>query len=145
MYLDYKEGKEEPVVETPEETSLPSRLCFARSQVATTEAPYSVEEYIELKQVGTNFVGTKRGTQVGPGMSNGYVGTLTGSAKDGLITLIFDYVIEGSEQFEEEIYQMENENLVKLRYPLLESKNTLVPDKTQTPTRVVYTKADCAS
>ena len=142
MYLDYKQKiPNAPVVEIP--TS--EKLCYERHQAATALGPYKVDEYIVLEQMGTNFVGTKRGTQAGPDMTNGYEGTLTGSERDGLITLIFDYIIEGSEQYEEEMYEMEGGNLVKLRYPLIDTQGVLAPDKTQTPTRVVYEKADCAS
>lgn len=146
LYLDHKEDfqpRNEDVEKIVTEVPTSNKFCYERHQTATALAPYKVDEYIELEKMGTNYVGTKRGNQAGPDMTNGYVGTLTGSLNEGLITLMFDYVIEGSEQFEEEIYQMEGENIVKLRYPLIENKATLIPDKTKIPTKLIYVKEDC--
>lgn len=128
-----------PVVETPVE----NKLCFSRSQVATKEAPYTVEENIEIVMNENLISGTKSGTQAGPDMTNGYEGTLSGEIVDNLIVVIFNYMIEGSNQKEKEEYIFENQNLVKLRYKLKDDKGVLVPDKTDDPTKITYTKSIC--
>ncbi len=128
-----------PVVETPVE----NKLCFSRSQVATKEAPYAVEENVEIV-VNENLVsGTKSGTQAGPDMTNGYEGTLSGEIVDNVIAVMFSYTVEGSNQKEKEEYIFEDQNLVKLRYTLKDDKGILVPDKTDDPIKITYTKSVC--
>lgn len=125
------------------ETSFDGQHCFARSQVATPEAPYSVSENINITISGTDVKGTKTGTQSGPDMSNGYIGTLGGTIDGNNLSLSYLYIVEGSKNIEEELYTISDNQIVKHRYPLLEEKDRLVPDLSQPATDIVYMAADC--
>jgi hypothetical protein len=137
------------VVNTPEDvaetenTITNGKLCFSRTQVATDEAPYSAEEYIELNINENMASGTKKGTQVGPGVSNGYEGSLSGEIVNEVIGVIFSYVIEGSAGKEKEEYILRNGDLIKQRYPLVEENDILVPDKDGEMSEIVYQSAVC--
>ena len=132
----------EEVVET-ENIITNGKFCFSRTQIATEEAPYSAEEYIELN-INENMVsGTKNGNQVGPGVSNGYEGTLSGEIVNEVIGVIFSYVIEGSAQKEKEEYILRGGDLIKQRYPLVEENDILVPDKDGEMSEIVYESAVC--
>lgn len=120
------------------------RNCYAYHQEATNEAPYKVDEYIDMVVNGDSVLGTKHGTQVGPDMSNGYDGTLVGDLRNNILTVIFSYVIEGSANSEKEIYSYNANGIEKLRYPLKEEKGILVPDMTQSFNTLTYTKVDCS-
>lgn len=131
----------EDVTETEVITN--GKFCFDRTQVATDEAPYSAEEYIELN-INENMVsGIKNGSQVGPGVSNGYEGNLSGETQDGTIGVIFSYVIEGSAGKEKEEYILRDGDLIKIRYNLVEEDGILTPDKTTEPSEIAYLKAEC--
>jgi hypothetical protein len=131
----------EDVTET--EVIASGKFCFDRNQVATDEAPYSAEEYIELN-INENMVsGIKKGSQVGPGVSNGYEGTLSGEIIDGTIGVIFSYVIEGSAGKEKEEYILRDGDLIKIRYNLVEEDGILTPDKTTEQSEIVYLKSEC--
>jgi hypothetical protein len=128
--------------EMPEEI-VNGKFCFDRTQVATDEAPYSAEEYIELN-INENMVsGIKNGSQIGPGVSNGYEGNLSGEIVDKVIGVIFSYVIEGSAGKEKEEYILRDGDLIKIRYNLVEEDGILVPDKNTEPSEIAYLKAEC--
>ncbi|MDQ5883235.1 MAG: hypothetical protein QG654_147 [Patescibacteria group bacterium] len=131
------ESGEEPMV------SINGKFCFDRTQIATEEAPYSAEEYIELNINGNMVSGIKNGSQVGPGVSNGYEGALSGEIVDGTIGVIFSYTIEGSDGKEKEEYVMRDGDLIKIRYNLIEEDGILVPDKTSDSSEIAYLKSEC--
>lgn len=118
--------------------------CFAREQAATAEAPYAVSEKVQLTLADGSVQGTKEGTQSGPDMTNGFTGTLNGTYKDEKFTLTYAYTVEGSQNQEVEEYVMDGANLVKLRRPLKEEGDKLVPDQSAEATRLTYTAVDCA-
>ncbi len=136
------EISEEESVVTPK-VPASNALCFARTQSVTEDAPYSVEEYIELKIENSTVFGTKQGTQAGPDMTNGYEGTFSGNVDEGKITVVFSYTVEGSSQKEQEEYMQKDGNLIKLRYPLVDKDDMLVPDKTKEATEIIYLSATC--
>jgi len=119
------------------------KFCFSRNQIATEEAPYSVEEYIELNFNENMVSGFKKGMQAGPDMTNGYQGTLKGERVNDLVGVIFSYTIEGSAQKEKEEYLLKGGNLVKQRYSLVEDDDLLVPDKDSEMTEIGYIKDLC--
>jgi hypothetical protein len=53
------------------------------------------------------------------------------------------YTVEGSEGKELELYELGEGTLTRLRYVLHEEGDTLVPDRTEAPTRLVYTLETC--
>lgn len=117
--------------------------CFARSQVASVDAPYSVTENIKIDISGNSVTGRKSGTQSGPDMTNGYEGTLTGTRAEDILRLVFAYTIEGSKNSEKEIYVLGEDTLTKKRYALKEEGGMLVPDMQGEPVDVVYTSKPC--
>ena len=119
------------------------RQCYTYTQNSTTEAPYDVKENIDVKIDGSTVSGTKSGNQSGPDMTNGYVGTLKGSINNDVITVIYDYVIEGSKGKEQEEYKIINNSLIKQRYPLVMKDNVLTPDKTGTLKQMEYKPMVC--
>ncbi len=119
------------------------RQCYTYSHEATTAAPYTVSEFIDMTISNGAVTGTKTGSQKGPDMTNGYTGTLTGTLADDTITAVFSYIIEGSQNKEKEIYRTSKVGIEKLRYPLHEEKNMLVPDTTQDFTALTYARVGC--
>lgn len=121
------------------------KQCYIYSQVATAEDPYTVNETVEIVVNGENVSGTKLGTQTGPDMTNGYVGTLSGTIKGNIIDVVYAYIIEGAENKEQEIYQVKKDltGIEKLRYPLKESGGMLVPDTKQDYKILSYNQVDC--
>jgi|GEM_PF-6051573 len=119
------------------------KYCFARTQGATADAPYSSEEYIAVTIANDSVNGTKEGTQHGPGMSNGFTGVLHGSIKGTELELLYSYIVEGSEGKELEFYTFENTTLVKSRWPLIEKDGILAPNKDETPSRIIYGAVEC--
>lgn len=123
------------------------KYCFSRTQVATTEAPYSAEEHVVLNFLDTKVTGTKSGTQAGPDMTNGYTGTLSGSTIGTEMELTYAYEVEGSKNRELEVYTFSGESLVKKRWVLKESKinsqGILVPDYVGEPQLITYNKEAC--
>jgi hypothetical protein len=117
--------------------------CYTRHQYATGDAPYKVDEKIAIITNGSNVTGTKTGTQSGPDMTNGYGGTLNGTVSGNILTALFDYTIEGSENKEQEEYTISDFELTKHRYPLIEQNNILVPDKSKSKTDIVYSQISC--
>jgi hypothetical protein len=119
--------------------------CYAYHQEATPTAPYAVDEYVSITINGNEISGTKKGTQNGPDMTNGYEGTLTGSKEQDVMTLLFAYTIEGSQNTEKEIYQFVKTGIEKWRYPLIEEGGILVPDTTKYYKTLSYKTIDCAT
>lgn len=136
---------EAPIIEMPIiKTDTPSELCFSRAVAATTDAPYSVDEYIKLKIEDNMVKGTKFGFQSGPDMTNGYTGTLSGVRNGTEIIVDYTYIVEGSSNTEEEMYILENNSLQRMRYPLIEKSNKLVPDRSKLGTMLGYVAMACA-
>jgi len=132
---------------TPEEIAtikIQGKTCYAYHQEATLDAPYAVDEYINITITGNNITGIKKGTQSGPDMTNGYTGTLKGTVDKTTISTVFSYTIEGSNNSEKEIYNIVSNGLEKLRYPLKEEEGTLVPDTTKEYKTLSYNTIDCA-
>jgi hypothetical protein len=117
--------------------------CYARKQTATTTEPYVVEEHVVLTINGNVVTGTKKGTQSGPDMSNGYQGTLSGTRNGSRAELTYAYTIEGSQNKELEIYDIGATVLKKMRWPLKEQNNILVPAKAGEPKIISYTAETC--
>ena len=138
------EGEKDIISENENEEIVVLKECFSREQIATEESPYTVQEFIELNIDGESVSGEKTGNQSGPDMTNGYEGSLSGKISDDKIEVIFSYSIEGSDQKEKEEYVLKTGELVKQRYPLIESEDgVLVPDKTKEASLVIYKKVDC--
>lgn len=119
------------------------RQCYSYSHEATADAPYSVQEFLDITIVGKNVTGKKTGTQSGPDMTNGYEGTISGTLENNTITALFAYMIEGSKNTEQELYSGSKVGIEKLRYPLVEKNNMLVPDTTKEFTALSYARVEC--
>ena len=118
--------------------------CYSRSVVATKELPFSVDEYMKLNFTDDTVIGTKFGFQAGPGVSNGYTGTLKGTRNDTEIVLDYAYTVEGSQNTETEIYAFAGETIEKINYVLVEKTDGLVPDRSQEVMRLQYVPVDCS-
>lgn len=118
--------------------------CFARTQIATTAAPYSGSEKVVLVINKNSVSGTKKGTQSGPGVSNGYEGTLSGVLSGNNMELIYSYTVEGSQGKELEVYSFVDENLVKKQWPLKDFEGVLTPERTGEPKTIPYAAEECA-
>lgn len=117
--------------------------CFARTQIATPDAPYAAEESMSLTFSGTSVMGTKSGTQSGPDMTNGYSGTLSGTRSDGDLRLAYAYTVEGSSATELELYMLTEQGIDKVRYALEDDGEMLVPDMTSSPSIISYQSVEC--
>ncbi len=133
-----------PMAEMPDVVPETEHYCYVYKQVAKPDAPYSVEEHIDLTLTGMKAEGKKSGTQSGPDMTNGYFGTLTGSRNGPSLDLVYSYTVEGSQNKEREIYLMKGDSLVKHRYTLHEEDGMLVPDMNSEPKDIVYVTEPCA-
>jgi hypothetical protein len=120
-----------------------ARKCYAYYQEATKDAPYRVDEYIDISVNGANVTGVKHGTQTGPDMMNGYSGTLTGTIADNNLDLLYAYKVEGSKNTEKEIYKLKKNVLEKWRYPLIQEVGMLVPDISKEYKVLKYNDVDC--
>lgn len=121
--------------------------CFGHLQEATKDAPYAVEEHMNLTRVRGEITGIKSGTQSGPDMTNGFTGTMTGVAKDDYLEFTYAYTIDGSKQKEFEVYTIAGADLVKQRYTLddavKDGEHILIPNLKSTPTLITYTSEPC--
>jgi hypothetical protein len=138
------------LISTPENTQpvvalVDGRHCYAFNHEATKDAPYTVNEFLDITINGKNVSGTKTGTQSGPDMTNGYTGTITGILEKDTITSVFAYTIEGSSNKEQEIYRAGLTGIEKLRYPLKEAKEMLVPDTTGEVKILTYAQVVCTA
>ena len=131
-----------PIIQ-PNLTLTDGRQCYTYNHEATKDAPYTVNEFLDITIAGKNVTGTKTGTQKGPDMTNGYTGTITGTLDKNTITDIFSYIIEGSHNQEKEIYHTSKTGITKLRYPLVEQKGILVPDLTTPYQTLSYARVGC--
>ncbi len=127
----------------PVEAIYLNRKCYEYDQVATKEGPYNVKENIDIKIDGSIVSGIKKGNQSGPDMTNGYEGTLKGEIKNNIMTVIYEYTIEGSKAKEQEEYKIVGNSLIKQRYPLVMKDNILIPDKTGTLKEMEYKPSIC--
>lgn len=128
----------------PSSPTLAGEYCFSRIQRATEEAPYAVEEHIRLNVSNATVSGVKVGTQAGPDMTNGYFGTLEGSILANTVEVIYSFTVEGSQNKEKEIYEVHNQELIKMRWPLREEKDILIPDTSGNLTKIIYIKEMCS-
>ncbi len=142
-----KEQKTDPMKVSNDEqapvTLTDGRQCYTYSHDATETEPYAVTEFLDITINGTLVNGTKKGTQNGPDMHNGYTGTISGTLLNNQITAIFSYTIEGSQNQEKEIYRAGLVGLEKLRYPLIEQNKMLVPDITKEFKILTYARVGC--
>lgn len=155
--FDYSEGYEEAqhivgrdplqgyAVEVVQALIEDGRRCYAFNHEATDTEPYAVSEFLDMVVTDTDVSGTKRGTQAGPDMTNGYEGTIEGTVADDMITSVFSYVVEGSANQEQELYKAKADltGLEKLRYPLIDQDGMLVPDTTQEFQSLFYARVPC--
>ncbi len=118
--------------------------CFYRITTKTEEKPFSVEEFMRLEFDGEKVTGMKFGFQDGPGYSNGYTGTLSGTQTPEEILLYYSYTVEGSSNTEQEIYKITNTGIERLQYQLIEKNNMLVPDRSSLVGSIPYTPFSCA-
>ncbi len=119
------------------------RQCYTYDHEATVDAPYTVNEFIDITINGKDVTGTKHGTQSGPDMTNGYTGTIVGTLTNNMITGVYSYTIEGSQNKEKEIYRAGLVGIEKLRYPLKEEGTLLVPDTTKQFQVLSYARVPC--
>lgn len=137
----------DPVVTVPVQQPIrlvDGRQCYVYAHDATTDAPYTTNEFIDMTITGTAVTGTKHGTQSGPDMTNGYTGTITGTLTGTTISVAFAYTVEGSQNTEHEIYQAGLTGIDKLRYPLIDKfKDGLFPDTTKSYTLLHYARVPC--
>ncbi len=123
---------------------LMGRQCFKYSQEATKTEPYAVTEYMDLTFDETGAGGIKTGNQSGPDMTIGYTGTISGHRNDSTLNMVYQYTIEGSVQQEAEEYLIDGEDLIRLRWPLHDLGDMLLPDKSGTAKRMLYEHIDCS-
>jgi len=146
-YLFYFKNKNAPIVSTTDKAPIlkDGRQCYTLDHEATATEPYTVNEFLDITIDGSKVTGTKRGTQEGPDMTNGYSGTIVGTVNNDTINDIFSYTVEGSSNKEAEIYQARADQIgiEKLRYPLIEKGGVLVPDTTKEFTKLLYARVGC--
>lgn len=137
------------VVSAPETDAVlkDGEYCFSYNHEGTKDEPYTVNEFVDLTVHGSVITGTKKGTQNGPDMTNGYEGTLSGTYDKDLITAVFSYVIEGSANKEKELYKVRADQigLEKMRYPLKEEDGMLIPDMTKEFKNLLYSRVQCGA
>jgi len=125
----------EPVIETkePEETVLTTNYCF----VATSgvNANYQDTTTVKLTIIGKEVIGTYNWIPAGKDAARG---TLTGTIDNKIITAIYDYVIEGSQQKEEMILKMQINQLLVKRGELAEMDGVL---KLKDPANAKFSEA----
>ena len=121
------------------------RQCYTYSHDATTTEPYATTDFMDITIVGMKVTGTRHGTQSGPGVTNGYTGTMEGTLENNKITSVLSYIVEGSKNKEQEIFQGGLTGLEKLRYQLLEGKGMLIPDMTKPFTLLKYSRIECVN
>ena len=93
----------------PEETVLTNIYCFLLSY--GVDPNYQDTTTVKLTIIGDEVTGTYDWI---PAEKDAARGTLTGTIKNGIITAVYDYMIEGSNQKEEVVFKMEiNQLLVK--------------------------------
>jgi hypothetical protein len=88
-------------------------------------------------------IGTKKGTQSGPDLTNGYTGSIIGTLNKDIITAILSYTVEGSKGKEKEIYRANKTGIEKLRYQLIEEKGVLIRDMSKEFNLMNYYRVEC--
>ena len=124
-------------------TLVDGRQCYTYSHDATKTEPYKVSEFIDITIKGSTVTGTKTGNQSGPDMANGYSGKISGTLLNNAITAIYSYTIEGSIGREQEIYKPSPTGIDKIRYPLVNTGNILVPDTAKEYKLMHYSRVEC--
>jgi hypothetical protein len=119
------------------------RRCFSRDQIATKDAPYKVHEDIILDIKDGLIIGTKKGTQAGPDMTNGYWGDLSGSLKNNLLELVYSYTVDASKGKELEIYEYKDNILNRMFWPVTEKNHILTPNRIGEPKIIPYIENKC--
>jgi hypothetical protein len=119
--------------------------CYSYNHESTVASPYKVSEFIKINIAGFSVSGVKTGNQSGPDLTNGYEGSLDGTIENDNMNLVFSYVIEGAHNMEAEIYKVRSDQtgLEKLRYPLTEGKDMLIPDTTKEFQTILYSRVGC--
>ncbi len=124
-----------------------AQYCFVYTHEATDTDPYAVEEHLMLTHSNGIISGTKKGTQHGPDMTNGYVGTVLGTTDGETLRLVYSYTVEGSNNKEAEIYSVIGTSIVKHRYVLREGvqdgEKMLLPDIKGNQILQMYTSEKC--
>lgn len=143
------EDRNKPILATdPIESAVKlvdGRQCYSYNHEATKDAPYTVNEFIDVTIKGEVVTGTKTGNQKGPDMTNGYTGTITGKLNQNTIYDVYSYIVEGSKNKEGEIYRANKTGIEKLRYPLVEKGGVLVPDMTKEFQLMSYARVPCTA
>ena len=129
----------------PNISLIDGRQCYTYNHEATKDAPYTVNEFIDMTISGKTVTGTKRGTQSGPDMTNGYSGTLVGTLDKDTITAVFSYIVEGAPNKEKEIYKADKTGIDKMRYPLIEEKGNTCARHDKEPTIMLYARVGCTA
>ncbi len=119
------------------------RQCYTYNHEATKTEPYKVDEFLDITIKGESVIGTKRGTQSGPDLTNGYTGDIVGTLSKDTITSVLSYTVEGSNGKEKEIYREGKTGIDKLRYQLINEKGVLVPDTTKEFKIMHYSRVGC--
>lgn len=149
IFFIVQSQKKDSVPEIPNITQQPIKLvdgrqCYTYSHNATKEEPVTSTEFIDMTIAGTKVTGTKRGTQSGPELTNGWEGTLTGDLVGDMMNVVFLYTVEGSKNTEHEMYQAGLTGIDKLRYPLIDKfKEGLFPDTTKEYKLLHYARVGC--
>jgi hypothetical protein len=121
------------------------KYCFSRNQIATKTEPSNEKENIDINIKDDVVTGTKTGTQNGPELTNGYFGDLNGNIKDNILTLTYSYTVEGASNKELEVYELTDNSLTKMRWPLMEGKGILLPDKSKAElSSILYGEYKCS-
>ena len=125
---------EEPTVASkePEETVLNTTYCFRLTAGASTT--FQDTTLVQLTVIGNEVMGQYDWIPAGKDSARG---SLTGTVKNGIITAIYDYVIEGSKQKEEMIFKLEVNQLLVKKGALMEVDGIL---KLKNPAEAKFTE-----
>jgi hypothetical protein len=121
-------------INNQEETEAPMCFLFAENKDST---------FVRLYFDGENVTGNMRWM---PNEKDGAIGTLQGKIKDNIITADYNYVIEGSEQVEEKIFVLkDNDNILEEKSGELEDKNgkLIIKDPAKATVQTTLKKVDC--
>lgn len=134
-----------------ENNSASETLCFENTEATEHN---STSQTVMLTINGEEVTGVKSGTILGDEYSAGFEGTLEGTLNDdGMLYLIYDYIVDGGAGREEERYRLENGELLQYRYTLKEDfENNILrinesvatsPDGSSFPKIISYQKTSC--
>ncbi|MEM6318237.1 MAG: hypothetical protein AAF960_11250 [Bacteroidota bacterium] len=123
----------------PENTSLDGNYCFVASY--GVDSLYQDTTAVRLTIIGNKVTGTYDWIPAGKDSGRG---TLSGTIADNIITALYDYTIEGSNQQEEKVFRLEDNQLVEKRGELHEVNGVLKLKNPETATfSAVLPKVDC--